>query len=256
MPDAMVVELQEAARQLLVDGYCLLEDRLPEAQATEMAADFIRMHADAALAGDKHVQPGYETLFGMLNRDDRTWDCAFHPDTVAIARHILGGSGRVVEAACKPNWPGAEGQWPLHVDSAGNFAQVPDVPWMINTIWMLSDFTAENGATLIVPGSHGARLHRPPEDLQPDDTGILAVEGRAGSVLMWHAGVWHGAGSNVSDSDIRVGLNVAYYPRWMNNWVEGGHQPLWPETYGRMPEEYRALCPGKRSRDRDLVYES
>ena len=249
-------ELQDAVDHLLLYGYCILENRLPESMAREMADDFVRMHADAATDAHKHIQPGYETLFGMLNRDDRTWKCAFHPDTVAIARHILGNSCRVVEACCKPNWPGSQGQWPLHVDSVGSFAQVPDFPWMINTIWMLSDFTRENGGTRIVPMSHGACLHRPPTELRPDDPSVKSVEGGAGSVLMWHAGVWHGSGPNVSEQDVRVGLNVAYYPRWLNNWIEGGHQPLWPETYERMPEEYRALCPGKLGNDRELVYES
>ena len=48
---------------------------------------------------------------------------------------------------------------------------------------------------------------------------------------------------NQSDH-VRIGLNVAYYPPWFNNWIEGGHQPLWPETYERMPEDFRRLCPG------------
>lgn len=64
-----------------------------------------------------------------------------------------------------------------------------------------------------------------------------------------------GSGPNVSQ-DIRVGLNVAYYPRWMNNWIEGGHQPLWPETYERIPEKYQMLCVGKRGKVRERVYEN
>ncbi len=249
-------ELLDAAEHLMVYGYCVLEDRIPESQARSMAADFVELHADSGADSHKHAEANYETLFGMLNRDERTWDCAFHPDTVAVSRHILGNNCRVVEACCKPNWPGYAGQWPLHVDSAGSFARIPDVPWMVNSIWMLSDFTEENGGTRIVPMSHGARLHSPATDLRQDDPSIKAAEGRAGSVLMWHAGVWHGAGPNVSSEAIRVGLNIAYYPRWMNNWIENGHQPLWPETYERMPEEYKALCVGKRGTHRAEVYES
>ena len=248
-------ELLEAVEDLSTYGYCLLEGRLPEPQARAMAADFLRLHGDPGLAPYRVGGAGYETLFGMMNHDDRVWDCAFHPDTVAIARHLLGDTCRAVEACCKPNWPGSAGQWPLHVDSAGDFARVPDIPWMINTIWMLSDFTVENGATRVVPMSHRSRLKRPPTDLEADDPMVRGVTGRAGSVMLWHGGLLHGAGPNVSDGDVRVGLNVAYYPRWMNNWVEGGHQPLWPTTYERMPPAFRALVVGKVGEVREEEYE-
>ncbi len=247
-------ELLDAVDHLLTYGYCVLEDRLPEARARSMAEDFLKLHADPRYDHCKHVSPGYETLFGMMNYDDRVWDCAFHPDMVAIGRHILGERCRVVEACSKPNWPGSEGQWPLHVDSAGEFAQVPDVPWMINTIWMLTDFTSENGATRIVPMSHRSRRKGPPIDLEPDDPMIATVTGRSGSVMMWHGGLFHGAGPNTG-RDIRIGLNLAYYPRWMNNWIEGGHQPLWPETYERIPREFRSLCVGKFGKVRAEEYE-
>ena len=250
----MKKELLHAVDHLLTYGYCVLEDRLPAAVARSMAADFLKLHADPQYDHCKHIEPGYETLFGMMNYDDRVWDCAFHPDTVAIGRHILGERCRVVEACSKPNWPGARGQWPLHVDSVGEFAQVPDVPWMINSIWMLSDFSDENGATRIVPMSHRSRLKGPPAALEADNPMVATVTGRAGSVIMWHGGLFHGAGPNTG-ADIRVGLNIAFYPRWMNNWIEGGHQPLWPETYERIPPEFRSLCVGKVGKVREEKYE-
>ena len=247
-------ELLDAADHLLTYGYCLLEDRLPQSEANSMADDFLRMHMNPEFDEYKSGSLPYETLFGMLNHDDRVWECAFNPDTIAIARHLLGERCRVVEACSKPNWPGFKGQWPMHVDSAGDFKDVPDVPWIINTIWMLTDFTSENGATRVVPMSHRSRLKSPPADIKSDDPMIRDITGRAGSVMMWHGGLFHGAGPNTGN-DIRVGLNIAYYPRWMNNWVEGGHQPLWRETYERMPEEYQAACVGKFGTRREAEYE-
>jgi len=44
-------------------------------------------------------------------------------------------------------------------------------------------------------------------------------------------------------------------PTWMNNWVEGGHQPLWPETYARMPPEVQRIMVGRHGRDRRDMYE-
>ena len=196
----------------------------------------------------------YQTLFGMLNLDDRVWTCACHSDVVYIARHFVGPNCRVVEATSKPTWPGAPAQV-LHVDSAGHFATVPDVSWMINTIWMLTDFTEDNGATGVVPMSHRSRLKAPPPEITADSPLIKPITGPAGSVIMWHGGLFHMVRPNRSNQ-IRVGLNIAYYPRWFNNWIEGGHQPIWPETYARMPPEMKRLCPGLLGHTRAERYEA
>jgi len=37
--------------------------------------------------------------------------------------------------------------------------------------------------------------------------------------------------------------------------VEGGHQPIWPETYERMPPQMQQLCTGKQGRSRTELYE-
>lgn len=244
----------DSVELLKIYGYCILEDRIPAEQADRMAQKYLQLHekpeTQPFISGDEH----YQTLFGMMNLDEASWSCAAHPDTVAIARHFLGQGIRVVEACSKPCWPGASAG-SLHVDSASNFHEVPDVPWMINTIWMLSDFTEENGATRVVPMSHRSRLKVPPADMDSGHPSVKPLNGKRGSVAMWHGGLFHTSGANWSNQ-IRVGLNIAYYPRWFNNWVEGGHQPIWPETYDRMPPEMQALCPGIRGKKREDVYES
>ena len=246
-------DLKAAIDHLTVYGYCLLEDRIPEDLARSMAARFLELHADPQyqpyIVGDEY----YQTLFGILNLDDRAWLCASHPDTVAIAQHFVGPNCRVVGGCSKPTWPGAAHQG-LHVDSATNFVAVPNVPWMINAIWMLTEFTVENGATGVVPLSHRSRLKAPPADITPDSPLIKPITGRPGTVMMWHAGLYHMARANTSDQ-IRVGLNAGYCARWFNNWIEEGHQPLWPETYARMPPEMKRLCVGRLGRNRADIYE-
>lgn len=235
-------------------GYCVLEDLISQDMARSMAERFLEIHANPEYGRYNTGDQYYQTLFGMLNLDDRVWICASHPDTVAICRHFLGENCRVAEACSKPTWPGA-GPQGLHVDSAAHFVEVPDVPWIMNSIWMLTDFTIENGATGIVPMSHRSRLKGPPPGITPDSPLIKPVTGRAGSVMMWHGGLYHMARPNSTTDEIRVGLNIAYYPRWFNNWNEGGHQPLWPETYERMPPEMKRLCPGRLGHNRADVYE-
>ena len=71
-----------------------------------------------------------------------------------------------------------------------------------NTIFALNDFTAENGATQVVPGSHLWDWERKPE---PDQ--ITQAVMPAGSVLMYSGSVFHGGGHNRSDGD-RIALNM------------------------------------------------
>lgn len=125
---------------------------------------------------------------------------------------------------------------------------------MINTIWMLTDFTVENGATGVVPMSHRSRRRGPPPEIDSDSPLIKPVAGRAGSVMPRHAGLFHQARGNSGDQ-MRVGFNVAYYPRWFNNWMENNHRPIWPETYDRMPPAMQRLCPGRLGHEREECYE-
>ncbi len=249
----MSVDVERAIQHLEVYGYCLLPQLLPADWCADFAANCLRLHADAACRQDVVGDEYYQTLFGMMNRDERTWRCAAHPAAVAVARHFLGDACRVVEACSKPTWPGAPHQ-PAHVDSAGRFQRVPDIPWMINSMWMLTDFTEANGATGVVPMSHRSRRNTPPADLDPDGPLVRPVIGTAGSLLMWHGGTVHLARAHRGDS-IRVGLNVAYYPSWFNNWLENNHQPVWPETYASMPEVMQRLCTGRQAHSRAEAYE-
>tara|TARA_B100000749_G_C18221587_1_gene380404 strand:- start:18 stop:662 length:645 start_codon:yes stop_codon:yes gene_type:complete len=195
----------------------------------------------------------YQTMFGMMNRDDRVWECASHPDVVAVASHFLGNKLRAAEAVSKPTWPGAP-SGALHTDDGSFFHDLPKVPWLINSMWMLTDFTKENGATGMVPLSHRSRMKKPPPDYFGDDSSVEAITGKIGSVVLWHGGMFHQSRANVSDQ-IRVGLNIPYYPPWFNIWIEGGHQPVWPETFYKMPPEMQQLCPGRLGRKREDLYE-
>lgn len=84
-----------------------------------------------------------------------------------------------------------------------------EVEPQFNTIWALTDFTEENGATQVVPGSPAWPESRRAE---PDEIGY--AEMKAGSVLIYSGSVIHAGGENRSEGD-RVGVNITYCLGWL-----------------------------------------
>jgi ectoine hydroxylase-related dioxygenase (phytanoyl-CoA dioxygenase family) len=78
-----------------------------------------------------------------------------------------------------------------------------------NTIWAMTDFTEENGATRLIPGSH-----RFEDKLQFAEPDTVPAEMGNGSVLFYSGSVYHGAGANRS-SDFRIGLQFIYNLSWL-----------------------------------------
>ena len=121
---------------------------------------------------------------------------------------------------------GSEAQ-PLHSDQSFAPVYIP-IPLVANVYFLLTDFTAENGATRLVPGSHRVA---PPNmmagelvyevDGRPEVNGaeVVTAEAPAGSALIWDGRTWHGAGANVS-GDWRMcigGFYCAPYLRQREN---------------------------------------
>ena len=79
----------------------------------------------------------------------------------------------------------------------------------LNTLWALTEFSQENGATQVVPGSAAW-----PEEIEASPADISYAEMAPGSVLVYSGTVIHGGGANTSPAD-RVGLNITYSLGWL-----------------------------------------
>lgn len=103
-----------------------------------------------------------------------------------------------------------QGQQPLHRDRLvwGPFLPNSIEP-QFNTIWALTEFTADNGATRVVPGSQTW-----PKEREPKPEEIAAAAMSVGSVLVFTGTVLHGGGENRA-SDPRIGLNIDYGLSWL-----------------------------------------
>jgi len=107
--------------------------------------------------------------------------------------------------------PGRRPQ-PLHHDDVLYSPFIPrgGPESMVNFMFAVTDFTSENGATRMVPGSH----KWPEGRLPTDDDEVVDVEMPTGSVAIWLGSTWHGAGLN-STAIPRLGAEIAFNCGWL-----------------------------------------
>lgn len=200
-----VMEYDAAISHFDEYGYCVLDHVLDPEQARDLDQSGRRQMTGPG---------GYVKLEGALNSIPALSGLCEHPEVLRLAEHYLGTPfyicNNVCLMWCQPGAPGGDlhADWPL-----GEVSEpYPDWPMLLQTMWMLTDFTQDNGGTKLVPGSHKTR--RPPHDTQDKDE--IAISGTAGSVLIWHGGVWHRNGANTTHDQHRMGANIAYIPRFIH----------------------------------------
>ena len=155
---------------------------------------------------------------------------------LALIRPVLGQDCVLSDISATSIGPHTSGgAW--HVDSP--FTQLPDplpeMPLSVQNAWLLDEFTAHNGATRLVPGSHEWR--RKPEWGSDKVDGEIVVEAPAGSLAMWLSNTWHRSGPNSTDAPRRALLG--YYSR---SWVK----PFSDYTRTLSPEVARGYSPTAR----------
>jgi ectoine hydroxylase-related dioxygenase (phytanoyl-CoA dioxygenase family) len=186
----------------------------------------------------------YQNLRGVLNYDD---DQTFvplvtNPVYLELAKHLVGDGLQLPEVGAVWNKPGALAGG-LHADvPVGWFPSqgmpVPEVCFLVNAIWMLTEFTKENGGTQVMPFSHHSRrVPRRGVDYQH----LVTAEGPPGSIVIFYGSLWHRSGANVTKESQRVGVSVPYHAHWMDPRA-GGWYPLTREVRDRMPAEVQQLC--------------
>ena len=157
------------------------------------------------------------TIDLMANEELMGWaERAMH----GIASSVLLASGELIQIN-----PGEVAPF-LHRDSGG-WPDLPrgEHPFVVNAIVALDDFTIENGATHIVPGSWSWESEREP---RPDEIG-RAVR-RRGDAVLYRGDTIHGGGANTSE-DRRRGISVAFCAGWLRT-VEN-HFPNTPIEVAR-----------------------
>jgi len=131
-----------------------------------------------------------------------------------LARKVLGNDCVLSDISANSIGPHTEGAaW--HVDSPlGQLPEpLPEYPLTLQNVWMLDDFTVENGATRVIPGSHKKRKRPAWAGGRMEDE--VALTAPAGSMAIWLSNTWHRIGPNSTDNPRRAIL--CYYSR---SWIK------------------------------------
>ncbi len=198
------------AEALAANGYLIIEGLAPDltAQAwAELAGDI----ESAPLGHTDFLGARTKRLGGLLRKSAAVRELVVHPVILALADRILQphcARYQLNFSGIMHLLPGAEAQ-ELHRDGDLYPFPYPSPPTLMPVMWALSDFTAENGGTQYVPGSHlweGDRSPRPEE--------VRSTVMPAGSALVYLSGTIHGGGTNVSTTN-RTGLALQYSLGWL-----------------------------------------
>ncbi len=219
------------------DGFCLIEgvvpsDALPEigrqvvaAQGAHNSESEAQKQATRA-RGHRVGARGVSSMRQIINASQVFAPYLADRRILDIVEACFGPWPRISCTDCVINEPGNErgywhADWPYNQTNASHVAApYPDLLMHLSTIWMLSDFTRENGATWILPGSHRRGENPSAGSMNGIDCdralpGQMQVEGEAGSVLVYDSRLWHAVAANVSSSR-RLALLVRYAPWWLN----------------------------------------
>ena len=218
-------------KDLEENGYVILEGVLDREQQKALRGA-LEPHFERRLFGRNPFE-GHNTqrVYGLLAKS-RLFDALVaHPAVMAACEATLGPGFLLSVAHAILIHPGEVAQ-SLHHDDSFYPLPRPRKALGVSTIWALDDFTEDNGATRIVPGSH--RFHGE----EADESAAQPVIMPAGSVLIFLGTLYHGGGANRS-AGTRLGLTIQYCPPWarqQENFILGVSADEVPDLSPRLQE--------------------
>lgn len=186
------------------DGFLVLHDLLTPEQLAPLRERFDQLlSSEDGQARELHSEANVGRLANLVDKGAEWEFCLSHPRVLAAIWHVIGGELHLSSLNGRSAPPG-HGNQALHCDIQAGYEGREFRA--CNSVWMLDDFTPENGATRVVPGTH--RLATMPRDLVEDPSAphpdqVLAL-GNAGSVLVFNAHTWHGGTINRSARERRA----------------------------------------------------
>jgi ectoine hydroxylase-related dioxygenase (phytanoyl-CoA dioxygenase family) len=233
----------EQRMQLKEQGYLVFKSLLSRPQIEALLARLEDLWAtEGEKAGEEnYIEPGVRRLANLAGKGSLFRDVYAHPQVLEVVEAVMGPEMRACMVNARDVPPHAGVRMPFHMDSDKGRHRDERGYSAATAIWMLDPFTAENGATAFVPGSH--LLGKSPKhvlaDLNASHPDEIIVEGQAGDVLVFNGHCWHAGRPNFTDHHRRALL--VHYLRADVPRPENRRQHLDPESAAGLSAREREL---------------
>jgi len=228
----------ENRRQLDEQGYLVLPGLMGAELLERVGARVEELFAEVGeRAGSEFkTEPGARRLANLVNKGRVFEEAILMPEVLEAMGQVLGPRFKLSSLNVRSADPFSACDQPLHADSAA----IADERgyWVCNSVWMLDDFTEENGATRMVPGSHRWR-RLPPAEMYEAHPKQRLVTGKAGDVAIMNSHMWHGGTANRTARPRRA-MHV-YYTRWDKPQQQWQKKWLSEEVQARLRPEARRI---------------
>jgi ectoine hydroxylase-related dioxygenase (phytanoyl-CoA dioxygenase family) len=198
--------MDQHRRELAETGFTVLENYMGAELLSRMQArvDELLAHEGAASGSEFKTEEHARRLANLVDKGEVFREAIARPEMLALVESVLGEGFKLSSLNMRSANPRSSSVQPFHVD----MGLLPDEKGyaVCNCVWMLDDFTLENGALRVIPGSHN--WGKKPQDEMPDPYAShpqeLLVTGRAGTVVVMNAHAWHGGTANRTDKERRA----------------------------------------------------
>jgi ectoine hydroxylase-related dioxygenase (phytanoyl-CoA dioxygenase family) len=192
---------------LEVDGYCVAERLIDADTVARIRAELAVLFETTPYGRDDFEGRRTRRIYALFAKTRVLDELATHPLVFEALDRVLGPAQLSAPTGIEIG-PGERAQ-PLHPDDAIYPVPRPHAELVLNVMWPFDDFTEENGATRIVPGSHRWIDERPASNSES-----VAVPMPAGSAMLYVGSLWHGGGANTTQRS-RMGVVLHYSAAWL-----------------------------------------
>jgi ectoine hydroxylase-related dioxygenase (phytanoyl-CoA dioxygenase family) len=217
-----VSTLDQGVAVALVDayhrnGFVVLPDAVDARTLGAVRAE-LAPHLDESRKLGRNDFEGFRTnrVHALLAKAPSVAALVEHPTVLALLDRLLLPNYLLSANLAVNLWPGETAQQ-LHYDDAFYVVPRPRRAIGVSAIWAIDDFTADNGATEVVPGSHRGG----DQALRCDDSRLVPVEMTAGSVVVFAGTLWHRGGANRTAKP-----RLAVTPQYCQPWARQQEQQI------------------------------
>jgi ectoine hydroxylase-related dioxygenase (phytanoyl-CoA dioxygenase family) len=239
--DAPAAQIADALAQ---DGAVIVRDLLSRDVVSAVNAE-VQAYVELADPDMRHLNPGVQLFHAQtrhvsgLAGKSRTFatEVMVHPLLMSLCDTILGPSCARYQlnlAHLLERLPGAREQYWHQDELVWNLVPEPKPELQLASVIALVDFTAENGATRVFPGSHQWEPGR-----YPASADAVAAEMPAGSAIVYLGSTFHGGGAH-SGTEPRRGVHLSYTLGWLRT-EENNYLSTPPAVAATLPRRAQEL---------------